>query len=303
MLSSGGDFLLPMVDARDAAGALAKFAGEPVRLLRRLSLPVGSVREPVGETQVLVVVDTETTGLNPAADSIIELALRRVRIDAMGDIVEIGRGQNWLEDPGRPLALDIARLTGLTDSELQGAAIDDGVATGIIASADWICAHNSGFDRRFVEQRLPGAAGGRWCCSCVDVDWAARGFDGRGLGWLLSQVGLCHGGHRALNDVDATIAILASESDGRTAISEMVGNAASPAWLVTAVGASFATKDVLRTRGYRWNAAIRCWQREVPDRERQTEEFWLARTVYCDDANPQAFGPRIEAVDPATRFL
>lgn len=303
MLARDGDVSLPLVDARDPVGAMAGFAGDPVRLLRRLSLPMGAIREPVGDTQVLVVLDTETTGLDPGADSIVELALRRVRIDAMGDIVEIGRGQSWLEDPGHPLDLDVARLTGLTDSDLQGAAIDDGVATGIIASADWICAHNSRFDRRFVERRLPDAAGGRWCCSCVDVDWAARGFDGRGLGWLLSQVGLCHGGHRALNDVDATIAILASESEGRTAISEMVGNAASPAWLVTAAGASFATKDVLRTRGYRWNAGIRCWQREVPERGRQAEEFWLARTIYCDDANPQALGPRIEAVDPAWRFL
>lgn len=299
---SEGEIAWPPAVALDPAGALEVFAGEPVRLIRRLTLPIGPIREPVGDTQVIVVVDTETNGLDPRVDSVIELALRRVRIDATG-IVEIGRGQSWLEDPGRPLDLDVARLTGLTDSDLQGAVIDEGVASGMLATADWICAHNSGFDRRFVERRLPDAAGRRWCCSCVDVDWASRGFDGRSLGWLLSQVGLCHGGHRALNDVDATIAVLASESDGRAAIVEMVENAASPAWLVTAAGASFSVKDDLRRRGYRWNAAIRVWQREVPDRERQSEEFWLARSVYCPDANPQALGPRFEPVDPTTRFL
>lgn len=297
-----GEIALPPAVPLGPTCTLERFAGEPVRIMRRLTVPIGPIREPVSDTQVIIVVDTETTGLDPVGDNIIELALRRVRIDATG-IVEIGRGQSWLEDPRRPLDLDVARLTGLTDSDLQGAVIDEGVASGMLATADWICAHNSGFDRRFVERRLPDAAGRRWCCSCVDVDWASRGFDGRSLGWLLSQVGLCHGGHRALNDVDATIAILASESDGRAAIVEMVENAASPAWLVTAAGASFSVKDDLRRRGYRWNAAIRVWQREVPDRGRQSEEFWLARSVYCPDANPQALGPRFEPVDPTTRFL
>ena len=250
-----------------------------------------------------MVVDTETTGLDPETDDIVELALRRVRIDTTGRIVEIGRGQSWLEDPGRPLDLEVARMTGLTDSDLQGEAIADGVATAMLASADWICAHNSSFDRRFIERRLPDARGAHWCCSCSDVDWAARGFDGRGLGWLLSQCGLCYAGHRALNDVDAVVALLATENSGRTAAGEMIDNASAPVWLVSAVGASFSVKDALRRRRYRWNTTVRVWQREVPDRERQAEEFWLARQIYAAGANPQALGPRIEPIDPTARFL
>jgi DNA polymerase-3 subunit epsilon len=287
----------------DPAAALAAFAGDPARLLRSVRLVEGRVAEPDGPTSVAVILDTETTGLDFDGDVVIEMAMRRIRFDASGRIVEIGRGQSWLEDPRRALDPKVTALTGITDNDVRGQRIDTGMATGIIRSADWICAHNGGFDRRFVERRLPLTAGSKWCCSCVDVDWRGRGLDGRGLGWLLSQLGLCHSGHRALNDVDAVVALLASEHGGRTALAEMVENAASPAWLVSAVGASFGVKDTLRLRGYRWNRTPRLWQREVPDRERQSEEFWLARCVYAPDANPQALGPRFEPVDPATRFL
>ena len=303
MLTRDGLGELHVIDAADPAGPLAKFAGDPVRLLRGVSLPLGAVVEPVGATTVVAVVDTETTGFDCVDDVVIELALRRVRIDELGRIVEIGRGQTWRDDPGRPLSREIARLTGLTDTDLHEQRIDVELATRMLISADWICAHNSSFDRRFVERRLPDAAGGRWCCSCVDVDWAERGLDGRSLGWLLSQVGLCHAGHRALNDVDATIALLASEHAGRTAFCEMLSNAAAPAWRVRAVGASFEVKDLLRRRGYKWQADSRVWQREVPDRDRTLEESWLAKCVYSDDARPRALGPGIEPVDPTKRFL
>lgn len=293
----------PNAAAADANREHSAFTGETIRVLRALAVPEGRIAEPNGPTSVVAVLDTETTGLDADRDVIIELAIRRVRIDETGRIVEVGRGQSWLSDPGRPLDADVAKLTGLSDEELRGRVIDTRVATGMIRSADWVCAHNSAFDRRFVERALPDAAGAKWCCSCVDVDWARRGFDGRSLGWLLAQSGLCHVGHRALNDVDAVVALLADDHEGRSAAAEMLANASAPAWLISAVGASFAVKDVLRRRGYRWDADLRLWRREVPDRARLDEEFWLARNIYSDEARPQALGPRFDRIDPTSRFL
>jgi DNA polymerase-3 subunit epsilon len=137
-----------------------------------------------------------------------------------------------------------------------------------------------------------------WACSCREIDWAARGFDGKGLGWLLSQAGQFHEGHRAADDVDALIAMLRHrDQDGITALAELIANAGTPGWIVRAIGAAFEVKDRLKARGYRWDAAARVWMREVRDCDRMAEEFWLAAHVYDPGARPRALGPTFEETD------
>ena len=49
-----------------------------------------------------------------------------------------------------------------------------------------------------------------------------------------------------------------------------------------ATGSPFETKDMLKARGYRWSAEIRCWSRVVAGEEARTEELtWLKRRVYA----------------------
>ena len=67
------------------------------RLLRRLDVREGYTgRGWIDDTSVAVVLDTETTGVG-ADDALIELALRRIRFDSEGTIVEVGRRRSWLE--------------------------------------------------------------------------------------------------------------------------------------------------------------------------------------------------------------
>lgn len=276
-----------------------------VRLLRRLDVREGETG--VGgriDTTIGVVVDVETSGIGPD-DKIIELALRRFRADPDGVIVKIDRGYSWLEDPGRDLPGDIVRLTGLTDVDVAGQVIDDEAAVRLLRSADFVCAHNAKFDRGHVERRLPNAAGLAWACSCTDIDWRAAGFDGRALGWLLAQCGYYHGAHRASDDVDAVIQILRQDLlGGGTALAEMLATARAPTWRFRAVGAAFEVRDLLRLRGYRWDAESdpKCWWREVADAQRTEEEWWLAGHVYSFEAKPRALGPIVERVTWRERY-
>lgn len=274
------------------------------RLLRRLDLRTGDTGVGmIDDTGVAVVLDTETTGIGEE-DAIIELALRRIRFDSRGTIVEIGRRHSWLEDPGRALPPDVARLTGICDADLAGRSIDERAVMALLRSAEFVCAHNARFDAGVLARRLPEAAGLAWACSCHDVDWRAAGFDGgRSLGWLLGQIGFFHGAHRAGDDVDAVIALLAHRlPSGRTALAEMVETARSPSWRIHAVGAAFDVKDLLKARGYRWDGGARTWWREVRDSDREAEECWLETRIYSPEVRLAAEGPMVDRVTWRERY-
>jgi DNA polymerase-3 subunit epsilon len=273
------------------------------RVLRRLTLDDVETSEAVGEnTSVGVVVDVETTGVEPEQHKIIELALRRFRFDTAGVIVKLDRPHAWLQDPGAPLDNEIAALTGLSDADLAGQTIDEAAATKLLKSAAVVIAHHAAFDRRFVERRLPQASGLAWACSCHEIDWQAASFEGKGLRWLLAQAGYFHGAHRAGADVDAVIALLRLElPSGGTALKELIAAASTPGWSVRAAGAHFDMKDKLKSRGYQWHEPTRSWRREVKDRD--AEEAWLKANVYAPAFRPRCAVPDIRPITWKERFL
>ncbi|UVI38400.1 3'-5' exonuclease [Qipengyuania spongiae] len=275
------------------------------RQLRRVRLGVGETGfgDPDLPLRTAAVIDVETTGLDPASDKVIELAVRRFRYDTRGHIVEIGKSWCWREDPGVPLPDDIVRITGITDQDLLGRRIDDRVATDVIASADVVIAHNAAFDRPMVEQRLTRLPPMQWACSCREIDWAAAGFEGRSLGWLCAQAGWFYDAHRAEGDVDALIQLLRHErTDGWPLLYELDGSSSRDSFLIAAVGSAFSTKDALRMRGYRWDPKEQVWWREVFEGDLVIEEAWLANEVYAGGKGAKSIGPRITRRDAYSRY-
>ena len=102
------------------------------KVLRRLEEPWAKASdEPArGRRRTLVLVDVETTGLDPENDAIIELALMQVVVEAEGDnlvhkIVSWTKPEEWLQDPGREIPERISFLTGITDDAVASQRIDD----------------------------------------------------------------------------------------------------------------------------------------------------------------------------------
>lgn len=106
-----------------------------------------------------VMVDTETTGLHPAkGDTIIEIGAVKVRDNHIID------SYSQLVNPFEPLDKTITRLTGITDSMLQGKPPIEQVIDEFdrwVGECSLIAAHNAVFDMTFLDKAVRQAGIGR----------------------------------------------------------------------------------------------------------------------------------------------
>ena len=256
-------------------------AANEVRILRRIApLDEWPITDALGgEGSVLAVCDTETDGLDPDSDTVIEIAVALVQADGEGRIVKILDKAYGLQDPGRPLPQKIVKLTGLSDAKLEGKAIDTDKLTAFISRADAVLAHGARFDAGFVRRLLPGTAHLPWVCSLTDIDWLEHGFDGRALGHLLMQQGLfAPKAHTAGDDVTALINLAATcLPSGRTVLAEALANARTMTVRVDAEGDTYQARSELKRRGYRFDWSRKVWSIEVSAFQSDYEESWITR--------------------------
>lgn len=264
-----------------------------IRVLRRVS-NLQSLITPsrvAGEVRRVAVVDTETTGLDPAVDEVFDLAVAILNVDSAGNIVEIVSTHQLLRDPGRPIPPVITKLTGVSNDDVRGRNIDLEPMERRLMSADVLIAHNARFDITFIEKLFPSVRGAAWGCSASDFDWPSHGFDGRKLGHLLMQIGFFNDAHRAAADVISLTHLLAHRlPHGGTILADILARAEQPSFHVEATGAPFEQRSRLKARGYRWDAKARVWWMEVRDDDLIEEERWL-RTVL-----PAALLPKIRKI-------
>ena len=291
------------------------------RVLRRLVPTLDFQREPLGPVCTLLVLDTETTGLEAAKEKVIELALLRVAVDTSTGL-PVGPVQVYdgLEDPGRPIPPAITDITGITNDMVRGQRLDEARIAELMLGVDLVVAHNAGFDRPFVEARLPEFARLPWACSFADLDWKKLGQSSAKLENLALACGWFYDAHRAETDCHALLAVLAQPlqrfgGHGHDATASSATPAASIApatglatlWQAAAqthhrlqaTGAPFEAKDALKARGYRWDSQQRVWGTNMRSEAALAEELvWLADEVY----GGRATRVRVEALDARQRF-
>jgi DNA polymerase-3 subunit epsilon len=261
-------------------------ASADYRVLRRLP-PLPEIHlSGGGPTRRAVFVDVETTGLDPAVDAVIELAMAAFEYSEGGRIVGVGESFSAFRDPGRPIPQAITALTGIADAMVDGITIDVPAVAAFVGSADLVIAHHAAFDRPFCEGLCDAFAAKPWACSLREVPWREEGFGCAQLAHLAIGHGLFFDGHRALNDCRAGIEILSRPlpRSGRTALAVLLESARSPRWRVWAKGAPYALRETLKRRGYRWNdgsdGSPRAWHIDVAEDTLETESVFLRSQVY-----------------------
>jgi DNA polymerase-3 subunit epsilon len=260
-----------------------------------------SENPPPAKLITVAIIDTETTGTNPDSDQLIELGMVLVEL-----CPQTGQGYrvitifDELEDPGRPIPEESTRIHHITDAMVAGQRIDDKAVDALLAPVALVIAHNAGFDRIFVERRFPAFAGKPWACSWAEIPWAAEGIGSAKLEFLAYHFGFHYRGHRAVADCQALLEVLQQTlpASGTRAMQRLLDNARITDIQVSALGAPFATKDVLRARAYRWNAAKKVWARRVPKNALADEIEWIRSAVY----DGQPFRLELEKLTAMNRY-
>lgn len=283
------------------AMAQALDAHPDYKVLRRLVPRDDWGTASTNETQRVIVLDTETTGLDAKNERIIELAMLSVLVDTTtGQPVGPVTTYESFEDPGKPIPPAITEITGIDDSMVRGQRIDDARVAELVQAADLIVAHNAGFDRPFVEARLPVFATRAWNCSFAGIDWKAQGSGSAKLEFLAHERGWFYDAHRALVDCHALLQVLATPlKNGQSGLQQLLQGASNTRYKLRATGAPFDAKDALKARGYRWDNENRVWWTTLMGQAAlQQEADWLKANAY----NGRSARVQIEAQTALVQF-
>jgi DNA polymerase III subunit epsilon len=269
----------------DEAKALAKQleAHPNFRVLQKLQ-PCLSFAEHDGRPLAKgVIVDTETTGLNQDSDKIMEIGLVVFEYDPeTGQAFRVLASFGALEDPGIPITPEITEITGITNEMVTGKRIDDARVAELVSGAAIVIAHNSKFDRPFLEKRFPIFEELPWGCSFAQVDWDGEGLGARMLDYIAFQFGFFFDAHRAETDCQALLTILQQDlpKSKVKVLNSILSQLPQRDWTVYPV-TDFASKDLLKARAYYWDAARKVWHRTMTGTEAVTGEVaWLKETIY-----------------------
>lgn len=274
------------------------------RVLRRLQpRPIVIPSVPLQGEKIAIIIDTETTGLDCTKDEVIELGMVAFTFDEEGRISDVIGTFNALREPSVPISPEITRLTGLTTDMVTGQVLDLEAVERFIEPADLVIAHNARFDRPFCERLSKSFKAKAWACSHSEVSWNEFGFEGSKLGYLLTQSGWFHQGHRAVEDCHALLEVLASPlpAEGGLPFKHLLTSARKSLLRIWAESSPFDMKDVLKKRGYRWNDGTdgrpKSWWVEVDEEVGEAELTFLRREVYRREVEPYT-----QKITPFERF-
>lgn len=226
----------------------------------------------------LLGLDFETQGSDAATTNVTEVGAVLVESSGQDAPLQIFNQLVW--EPGYPAQTqEIIELTGITDEQLQmrGKPLRETLLSlfGLIEQADYVLAHNVGFDREVL--RASAARVGLtpperpWVCTWQDVPYPAK-YKCKKLSHLALDHGIQMDGrdlHRATEDVKLMLELVLTRYD----FAEILRYKAIPDIIVRAVVPhprqdNGAGKDLARASGFRWQEVDGkkfelCWVKKI----------------------------------------
>lgn len=212
--------------------------------------------------------DVETSGLDHNECVITEIGM--VLWDTVSSKPLLMK--SFFIDSGIVLTKEIVDLTGITEEMLHKYGESLGSVCieteKMMRLADFYCCHNTPFDKKFItkmfEQCGMTIPDKLWMDTCTDVPYPAS-ITTRKLTHLAAEHGFVNPfPHRAVTDVLTMLQVASKYS-----FDTITAYAQSPTVTILAK-TTFEERELPKARGYRWDASIKKWTKNV--KEFQLEE-------------------------------
>lgn len=235
----------------------------------------------------ILIVDTETGGLDPKVDPLVELGLVLWNVEARAIVharsyLVIG-DSNAAESVNR-IPVRLLAPTRWTLTRAQAVEMACSFANGATQNgADVLAAHNADFDRAF----LPELNDRRWLDTKSDCEWPGVPTGASLNETSLALLGYAVRGHRALADC-LTIARcfektaeLLEYTEGSTGFDKWLAHALRPRAVFEVADKRFdeARNAKAKELGFRWDAAAKSWRRRLAIEDAKAMPFEVRRVA------------------------
>lgn len=204
--------------------------------------------------KLVAIVDTETSGLDPATGELLEVAVAVYSLEH--GLVHAG------SIPVRAEKNEASGVNGIPLALVQDWGRNPDAASHwanqMVTGAAAIVAHNADFDRQW----LPELADKPWICTCNDVTWPEP-VQSRSL----TAIALAHGvgvvdAHRALTDVMTIVRLFDALKKRGHDVRALLEQGLRPKATFRAL-VSYDDREKAKQAGFRWEGATKSWLRKM----------------------------------------
>ena len=227
-----------------------------------------SAADPQAAARTLLIVDTETTGLDPQLDHCLEVGVILFDVSSRQVLAQ----QSFLLPVESNAAEAINRIPASATNLPQPWRPALGYLQSLMDAADVLVAHNAAFDRQWFGRGHLPATDKRWLCSMEDMCWPSeRQLRSRPS---VRDLALAYeipvwAAHRALTDCIYLAEVFRRCDD----LEQLIERGLEPRQLMRAQ-VSYDDRHLARDAGFRWNEPVKgAWARRLSAREASNLDF------------------------------